>query len=94
MFLHSQRHLLLFYHGSELHFLPSNLHSHGISFLKSFDSFFCVIILKTCIFKSSALFGTDTLLDKSLRVFQLPNIYLIQPQMDSSKILLTVFIRM
>ena len=43
-----------------------------MSLLKIFDSVFPVIILKTCIFKSSDLFGTHTLLDKSLRVLQLP----------------------
>ena len=37
-----------------------------------FDSFFPAIILRTCILKSSILFGTHTLLDKSLRLFQLP----------------------
>ena len=37
-----------------------------------FDYFFPVIMLKTCIFKSSVLFGTHTLLDKSLRVLQIP----------------------
>ena len=40
-------------------------------FVKIFDSFFPVIILKTCIFKSSALFGTHALLDKSLRVLHI-----------------------
>ena len=29
-------------------------------------------MLKTCIFKSSVLFETNTLLDKSLRVLQFP----------------------
>ena len=38
----------------------------------NFYSFFHVTILKTCIFKSSVLFGTHTLLDKSLRVLKLP----------------------
>ena len=37
-----------------------------------FDFFFAVIILKTFIFKSSVLFETHALLDKSLRVLQLP----------------------
>ena len=36
-----------------------------------FDSFFSVIILNTRISKSSVLFGTRTLLNKSLRVLQL-----------------------
>ena len=53
---------------------PSNLHLHlyAISFVKNFYSFFNVIMLKTCIFKSSVLFETNTLLDKSLRVLQFP----------------------
>ena len=37
-----------------------------------FDSFSPVIILKTNIFKPSVLFGIHALLDKSLRVLQLP----------------------
>ena len=37
-----------------------------------FDSFITVIMSKTLRFKSSVLFGTQTLLDKSLRVLQLP----------------------
>ena len=41
-------------------------------FVKIFDSFFPVIILKTCIIISSVLIGTYTLLDKSLRILQLP----------------------
>ena len=41
--------------------------------IQTFDSFFPVIILNTGIFKSSVLFGTHTLLDTSLRVFQLPS---------------------
>ena len=32
----------------------------------------CVIMLNTLTFKSSVLFGTQTLLDKPLRVLQLP----------------------
>ena len=36
------------------------------------DIFISVIMLSTLRFKSSALFGTHTLLDKSLRVLQLP----------------------
>ena len=44
-------------------------------------------MLKTLRFKSSALFGTHALLDKSFRVLQLPvYIYLIQPKMDSTEI--------
>ena len=41
-------------------------------FVKMSHSCYPVIILKTYIFKSSAFFGTHTLLDKSLRVLQLP----------------------
>ena len=54
--------------------LPSNvhLHSHNISFIKNFYSFIPVIMLNTIIFKSFVLFGTHILLDKSLRVSQLP----------------------
>ena len=37
-----------------------------------FDSIFPVIILETCIFKSSLLLRTHTLLDKSLKALQLP----------------------
>ena len=43
-----------------------------MTFVKIFESFSPAIILKTCIFKSSVLFGTHILLDKSLRVLQLP----------------------
>ena len=74
MFLNSHQHLLLFPFSFELHFLPSNLHlhSHDACFVNIFDSFILVAILKTDIFKSSVLFGTNTLLDPSLRVLQLP----------------------
>ena len=37
-----------------------------------FDSFILLIMLNTLRFKYSVLFGTYTLLDKSLRVLQLP----------------------
>ena len=72
MFLHLHQHLSLFHFGFELYFLPSNLHSHlhDSCFVNIFYSFFHVIILKTCTFKSSVLFVTHTLLDKSLRVSQ------------------------
>ena len=40
--------------------------------LKFLIHFFSLIILKACIFKWSVLFGTHTLLDKSLTVLQLP----------------------
>ena len=50
----------------ELYFLPSSLLIHLHVSLKIFGSF-----IKTCVFKSSVLFETHTLLDKSLRVLQL-----------------------
>ena len=37
-----------------------------------FNSFIPVIVLKTLIFRSSILFGTHILSDRSLRVLQLP----------------------
>ena len=57
-----------------LHCLPSNLllHSHDLFFVKLFDSFIPVIILKTYIFKSSVLFGTHSLLDKILKALPRP----------------------
>ena len=45
---------------------------HDLSIAKGFDPFFSVIILKTSIFKSFVLFGTHALLDKSLRLLQVP----------------------
>ena len=48
------------------------LHSHDICFVNVFDSFIHVIILNRLRFKSSVLFGTQTVLDKSLRVLQIP----------------------
>ena len=45
---------------------------HDICFVNVFDSFIPVIMLKTLRFKTSVLFGTHTLLDKLLRVLQLP----------------------
>ena len=41
-------------------------------YVNVFDSFISLIMLNTLRFKSSVLFGTHTLLDKSLRVLQLP----------------------
>ena len=69
-FTHKHQHLSLFHLWFQLHFLPSNLHLHlpVISFIKIFNSFFPVNLIKTCIFNSYVLFGTHTLLDKSLRV--------------------------
>ena len=43
-----------------------------ICFVKTLDSFIPVIVLNTLRFKSPVLFGTHTLLGKSLRVLQLP----------------------
>ena len=43
-----------------------------MSFVRMFDSFFPVIMSNTLRFKFFALFGAHTLLDKSLRVLQLP----------------------
>ena len=43
-----------------------------ISFVKIFDSFFPVIMLKTFVFKSSVLFGIHTLLGQSLKVLPAP----------------------
>ena len=50
----------------------NHLHSHDICFVNFFDSLIPVIKLKTLRFKFSVLLGTYTLLDKSLRVLQLP----------------------
>ena len=52
---------------SNLHF-----HPHEICLINVFDSFIPVIMLKTLRFKSSILFGRQTLLGKSFRVLQLP----------------------
>ena len=71
-FLHSHQHLSLFHFWYELNILPSNLHLH--SHISCF-TFFPVIIWKTSIFKSTVVLPTLTLLDRSLRVIQLP-IYL------------------
>ena len=50
-----------------------------------FGSFIYAIILRSLEFKSSTLFGTDTLLDRSLSVFRLPTWTVTQS--------LTIFIR-
>ena len=57
-----------------LHSLPSSLHwySHDIRFVNVFDSFIPVIMPSTLRLESSVSFETQTLLDKSLRVRQLP----------------------
>ena len=74
LFLHLHQHLSLFHFWFELHFLLSNLHlhSHGICFANVFYSFTTAIMLKMVRFESSVLFGMHTLLDRSLRVLQLP----------------------
>ena len=58
----------------ESHFIPSSLylHLHDICFVKIFNSFITVIILKVCIFKSSVWFAAHNLLDKPSSVLQLP----------------------
>ena len=65
---------MLFQQSFKLHLLPSNLHllSHDIYLVNVFYSFIPVIMLNTLRFKSSVLLGTYTLLDKSVRVLQLP----------------------
>ena len=57
-----------------LHQIPSNLHlhSHDICFFYVFDLFIPVFKLNTIRFKFTVLFGTHTLLDKTLRLLQLP----------------------
>ena len=72
--LHLHQDLLLFHFQLELYFLPSNLnlYSNDKNFMNIFDWLIPAIIMKICIFKSSALFGTHTLLNKPLIVFQLP----------------------
>ena len=50
-----------------------HIHSHDICFINVFDLFIPVIMMKkTHRFKSSVLFETQTILDRSLRVLQLP----------------------
>ena len=75
--LHSRRHLLLFNHWFELHFLPSNLHFHSrdICLVNVFDLFMPVIMSNLFRFKSSFLVGILILIDTPLRVLQ-PQIYL------------------
>ena len=55
-------------------FFPSNLHLHSreICFVNVFDSFIPLIILKILRFKSPILFEIHNLLDKSLRILQIP----------------------
>ena len=73
-YTHINIYLSLLHHWFELNFFPSNLHlhSHDICSVNVFDSFIPVIMLIMLRFRSSALVGTHTLLDKSLRVSQLP----------------------
>ena len=49
---------------------------YDICFVNFFDSFIPVVILKTVKFKFYVLFGKRTLLNRSLRVLQLPTYYL------------------
>ena len=49
-----------------------HLHSHYVWYVNVFYSFIPVIMLNTLRFKFSVLFGTHTLLGKSLRVLKLP----------------------
>ena len=73
-FLHSHRHLLLFQFWLELHFIQLNLHLHLYDtwLVNILDIFVPVIVLNTFRFKYSVLFGTHILLDRSLRVLQIP----------------------
>ena len=48
------------------------IYAHEICFENVFDSFVPIIMLHTLKFKSFLLFGIHTLLDKSLRILQLP----------------------
>ena len=48
-----------------------HIHSHDLCFINVFDLFIPVIMMKTHRFKS-VLFETQTILDRSLRVLQLP----------------------
>ena len=63
---------MLLHDRFELHFFLSklNLFLHDMSFVKIFDLFFPVIILKTCV-----LFEIHTLLHKSFRVLQLTKLF-------------------
>ena len=74
IFLLSDWHLLLFYHWFDLHFVPSNLHLHlhEICSVNVFDLFIPVIMLNPHRFKFYVLCGRNALIDKSLRVLQLP----------------------
>ena len=49
-----------------------HLHLHDICFINVFGSFIPVIKLSTLRVRSSGLFETHALLDKSLRVLKLP----------------------
>ena len=73
----------------KLHFSPSNLHLHfyNICFVNIFDSFISVIMLKTLKFKSSVIFGTHTLLNRSSGALQLPTDLSKLPQIDNTVIL-------
>ena len=89
MLLHSHQHLSLFHQWFELNFLPSNLylHSHDICFTNVFDSLIPVIKLNMLRFNFSVLFGTHTLLLKSLKVLQFPTHLSNLTGMESSVVL-------
>ena len=54
--------------------IKSTFTFHDISFVKIYDSFIPVIMFNTLRFKSSVFLGTNILLDKPLRVLQLPTL--------------------
>ena len=64
----------LFLFWFESHFLTSNLHLHlhDVYFFNVVYSFIPVTMFKTLRFKSSALFGTHAILNRSSGVLQLP----------------------
>ena len=49
-----------------------NLHLHDIYFVNVCDLYIPVIMVNTLRFKSSVLYGTNTLLDKPLTILKLP----------------------
>ena len=59
----------------ELHFLLWNLHSHlnDICFINVFNLFISGFMLEMFRFKSSVLYGTHTLLERSSKVLQFPS---------------------
>ena len=67
-------HINIYHYSFELYFLPSNLHLdlHDICFAKIFVSLFLQSYQQNPYLNLHFFFGTRTLLDKSLRVLQLP----------------------